>query len=59
MGFVVNTDKGYLLEGLRFSNDKSEAIKFGSGLGKKERRNIYNMLIKDGVVNKYWYEDEK
>ena len=57
--FVVNTDKGYLTKGYEFSDVRDEAIRFDNGLGKKERRAIYDMLIGNGVVDRYWFEDVK
>jgi hypothetical protein len=61
MGFVVNTEMGYLVdleEGI-FSNDIECAVVFPNNLDKEGRRVIYNRLIGAGEVNRYWYEDKE
>ena len=60
MGFVVNTDMGYLvdLDGEIFSNDISCAEVFPNNLDKIGRREIYDKVMGTGV-NRYWYEDVK
>lgn len=61
MGFVVNTEMGYLVdleEGI-FSNDIECAAVFPNNLDKEGRRVIYNRLIGAGEVNRYWYEDKE
>lgn len=61
MGFVVNTEMGYLVdleEGI-FSNDIEYAVVFSNNLDKEGRRVIYNRLIGAGEVNRYWYEDKE
>ena len=61
MGFVVNTESGYLvdLENGIFCNDIDCAVVFPNNLDKEGRRAIYNKLVGTGKVNRYWYEDEK
>ena len=61
MGFVVNTENGYLvdLENGIFCNDADCAVVFPNNLDKEGRRAIYNRLIGVGKVNRYWYEDKE
>ena len=61
MGFVVNTESGYLVdleEGI-FCNDIECAVVFPNNLDKEERRAIYDRLIGAGEVKRYWYEDKE
>ena len=61
MGFVVNTDMGYLVdfeEGI-FCNDIECAVVFPNNLDKEGRRDIYDKLIGAGEVSRYWYEDRE
>ena len=61
MGFVVNTENGYLvdLENGIFCNDVDCAVVFPNNLDKVGRRSIYDKLIGGKEVNRYWYEDKE
>ena len=61
MGFVVNTERGYLtnIDSVAFSNDKNDATVFENSLDKMGRRRIYEKLVDGGEVNRYWYEEKK
>ena len=60
MGFIVNTNMGYLvdLNNSIFCNEASCAVIFPNNLDKAGRREIYDKVMGAGA-KRYWYEDVK
>lgn len=59
--YVFNTDKGYVKsivgESVEFSVRKDEGIVFPNEIEKTRKRFVYDVLIEENGVKRYWKED--
>lgn len=59
--YAFNTDKGYVKniigESVEFSEKKDEGMIFPNEIEKTRKRFIYDVLIEENGVKRYWKED--
>ena len=59
--YVFNTDKGYVKsivgESVEFSARKDDGMVFPNEVEKTRKRFVYDVLIEENGVKRYWKED--